>query len=212
MRMASIVLTAVRVAPLQLGESVAVYGQGIVGHLAAQLFHLNGAHPIIGVDRIAARLEIAEEYGVTTLDTNIVDAPKAIRELTGGRGADVVVEATGNPAVVVPALHSVAIGGRVVLLGSTRGPVDQLDVYTLVHRNRVRLIGAHEMAQGHDYAQGIRWSRAENLRLLGSLFASGRIRSEALISHTIAPDAALTIHERLSAQPEDYMGVLIRWA
>ena len=211
MRMASIVLTAARVAPLQLGESVAVYGLGIVGHLAAQLFHLNGAHPIIGVDRIPARLEIAEEYGITTLDANDTDTPQAIRRLTDGRGADVVVEATGNPAVVTPALQSVAMGGRAVLLGSTRGPVDQLDVYTLIHRNRVRLIGAHEMAQGYDYAQGIRWSRAENLRLLGSLFASGRIRSDALISHTIAPDEALTIHEKLSTRPEEYMGVLIQW-
>lgn len=211
LRMASIVLTAVRVAPLQLGESVAVYGLGIVGQLAAQLFYLNGAHPILGVDRLTARLEIAEEYGITSLDASSIDTPKAIRQLTNGRGADVVVEATGNPAVVVPALQSVATGGRAVLLGSTRGPVDSLDVYTLIHRNRVRLIGAHEMAQEYDYALGIRWSRAENLRLLGSLLASGRIRSDALISHTIAPAEALTIHERLSSKPEEFLGVIIQW-
>jgi 2-desacetyl-2-hydroxyethyl bacteriochlorophyllide A dehydrogenase len=211
LRMASIVLTAVRVAPLQLGESVAVYGLGIVGQLVAQLFHLNGAHPIIGVDRIPARLEVAEEHGIIALDGNTTDVATAILQLTAGRGADVVIEATGNPAVVEPALNAAAIGGRVVLLGSTRGPVPQLDVYSLIHRKRVRLIGAHEMAQGLDYAAGVRWSKAENLRLLADLFAAGRLRSGGRISHTIKPADALTIYEQLSADPARYMGVLIDW-
>lgn len=211
LRMASIVLTAVRVAPLQLGESVAVFGMGIVGQLVAQLFHLNGAHPIIGLDRIPARLEVAEEHGIVPLDTNTTDIEQAILDLTAGRGADVVIEATGNPAVVPGALASVAIGGRGVLLGSTRGPVEQLDVYTLIHRKRIRLIGAHETGQGLDYATGVRWPREENLRLLADLFATGRLRDGGLISHIIAPDDALTIYEALSSNPADYMGVLIDW-
>ena len=210
-RMAGIVLTAVRVAPLQLGESVAVFGMGIVGQLVAQLFHLNGAHPIIGVDRIPARLEVAEEHGIIALDTNTTDVEQAILELSAGRGADVVIEATGNPAVVPGALATVAVGGRCVLLGSTRGPVPELDVYTLIHRKRVRLIGAHEMGQGLDYAMGVRWPREVNLRLLADLFASGRLRDGGLISHTIKSDDALTIHEKLSVTPADYMGVLIDW-
>jgi len=211
LRMASIVLTAVRVAPLQLGESVAVFGMGIVGQLVAQLFQLNGAHPIIGVDRIPARLEVAEEQGIIPLDTNSTDVEEAILDLTAGRGADVVIEATGNPHVVPAALATVAIGGRGVLLGSTRGPVPELDVYTLIHRKRIRLIGAHELGQGHDYAMGIRWTKGENLRLLADLFATGRLRDGGLISHTIAPTDALTIHEKLSADPAAYMGVLIDW-
>ena len=211
LRMGSIVLTAVRVAPLQLGESVVIYGMGIVGQLAAQLFQMNGAYPIIGVDRIPARLEIAEEYDIVALNADEGDVTESIRKLTDGRGADVVVEATGNPHVVAPALATAADGGRAVLLGSTRGPVENLDVYTLIHRKRLRLLGAHELGQGHDYAQGIRWTPEENLRLLTSLFATGRLRSSALISHTIAPDEALTIHEKLSVDPAGYMGVLIDW-
>ena len=86
-----------------------------------------------------------------------------------------------------------------------------MDVYTLIHRNRVRVIGAHEMAQEHDYATAIRWDRATNLQLLADLFAAGRLRDGGLISHTIKPEEALTIHEKLSANPAAYMGVLIDW-
>ncbi len=163
LRMAGIALTAVRVAPLQLGESVAIFGMGIVGQLAAQLFHLNGAHPVLGIDRIRNRLDVAEEHGIVPLLATEPALTERVQARTNGAGADVVIEATGNPAVVAAALDAAAIGGRVVLLGSTRGPVEQLDLYTQIHRKRIRLIGAHELAQDHDYAQAIRWNRKTNL-------------------------------------------------
>jgi 2-desacetyl-2-hydroxyethyl bacteriochlorophyllide A dehydrogenase len=208
-RMAEIALTAVRVAPLQLGDAIVVYGLGLVGQLAAQLFQLNGARPVIGIDRIPSRLEVAEANGIVTLNGAEVDVAAEVARLTGGRGPDVVVEATGSPAVVAVSLALVARGGQLVLLGSTRGRVE-IDAYSHVHRKGVRIIGAHESAQGLDFAPR-RWTQPRNLQLLAELFADRKLKSEGLISHTIAPAEALSIYDALATEPQDYLGVLIDW-
>jgi 2-desacetyl-2-hydroxyethyl bacteriochlorophyllide A dehydrogenase len=208
-RMAEVALAAVRLAPVQLGDAVVIYGLGLVGQLVAQLFSLNGAHPVIGIDRLPARLEVARSNGVTALNADEIDVVAEVARLTGGRGPDVVIEATGSPTVVALSLELVAKGGRVVLLGSTRGRVE-LDPYSHIHRKGVRVIGAHESAQFLDHAPQ-RWNQARNLQLLAELFAAGKLRSQELITHTINPDKALTIYDELAAHPQDYLGVLIDW-
>lgn len=210
LRMADIALTAVRVAPLQLGETVAVYGMGLVGQLAAQLFRLNGARPVIGIDRIASRLKVAQASGIVALNADEVDVQAEVAKLTDGRGPDVVVEVTGNPAVVPLSLDLVGKGGRVVLLGSTRGRIE-LDVYSHIHRKGVQVIGAHESVQNLDLVPSVRWAKARNLQLLAKLFAAGELRSEGLITHSISPSDALSIYDALAERPQDYLGVLIDW-
>jgi 2-desacetyl-2-hydroxyethyl bacteriochlorophyllide A dehydrogenase len=209
-RIVGISLTAVRVAPLQLGDAVVVYGLGLVGQLAAQLFQLNGAHPIVGVDRLISRLEVAQATGIVSLNAEKVDVPAEVARLTDGRGPDLVVEATGSPAVVPLALEMVARGGRVVLLGSTRGRAD-VDVYSHIHRKGVQVIGAHESVQNLDLAPAVRWSKKRNLVLLADLFAQGRLHSQGLISHTISPAELPGIYDILAETPGDYLGVLVDW-
>jgi 2-desacetyl-2-hydroxyethyl bacteriochlorophyllide A dehydrogenase len=208
-RMAEVALAAVRLAPVQLGDAVVIYGLGVVGQLVAQLFSLNGAHPVIGIDRLPARLEVARSNNITALNAEEIDVAAEVARLTGGRGPDVVVEATGSPAVVSLSLELVTKGGRVVLLGSTRGRVE-LDPYSHIHRKGVRIIGAHESAQSLDHAPQ-RWNQTRNLHLLAELFATGKLCSQGLITHTISPDQALTIYDELATHPQDYLGVLIDW-
>jgi threonine dehydrogenase-like Zn-dependent dehydrogenase len=138
-----------------------------------------------------------------------VDLGAEVLELTGGMGPSVVVEATGAPAVVPLSIELAGKGGRVVLLGSTRGRVE-LDVYSYIHRKGVQLIGAHERVQDMDLIPG-RWTKARNLQLLARLFADRQLSSQGLISHTIAPDEVLSVYERLAERPQDHLGVVIEW-
>ncbi len=209
-RMAYIALSAVRVAPLQLGEIVVVYGLGLVGLLAAQLFRLNGAHPVIGIDLLPERLATAETLGIYSLHAGETDVQMAIADLTGEPGPDVVIEATGDPRVLVKAFELVGRGGRVVLLGSTRTLVE-MDVYSHIHRKGVRVIGAHESVHQLDSAHTGRWTKQDNLRLLARLFATGSLLSEGLICHKIAPSVLLEMYDILVDQPQDYLGVLVDW-
>jgi 2-desacetyl-2-hydroxyethyl bacteriochlorophyllide A dehydrogenase len=209
-RMAGIALTAVRVAPVELGDSVAVIGLGLVGLLVTQLFRLNGALPVIGIDRIPFRLQVALDHGAVALHAAETELPDEVAFITQGRGADVVVEATGSPGVVSLCLEMATRGGRVVLLGSTRGRAE-VDVYSHVHRKGVRLIGAHESVLNSDLTPAVRWTKERNLELMADLFLGGLLSSQGLITHTVQPDDLLSIYDTLAASPQDYLGVLVDW-
>lgn len=208
-RMADIALTTLRVAPVQLGDPVVVYGLGLVGHLAAQLYRLNGAYPVIGIDLIPDRIEVAEANGIVALNPNEVDVQQEVSRLTNGFGPQVIVEATGSPAVVLLALDLAAKGGKVALLGSSRGRVE-IDVYSQVHRKGVQLVGAHESVITIDPATR-RWTKKRDLALLANLFADDRLKSQGLITHTITPKELPGIYDILAENPQDYLGVLVDW-
>ncbi|MEU5949596.1 S-(hydroxymethyl)mycothiol dehydrogenase [Micromonospora sp. NPDC047465] len=100
------------------GDSVAVIGCGGVGDAAVAGARLAGASTIIAVDRDARKLEWARELGAThTVDASATDAVAAITELTGGFGADVVIDAVGRPETWKQAFYARDLAGTVVLVG-----------------------------------------------------------------------------------------------
>jgi threonine dehydrogenase-like Zn-dependent dehydrogenase len=81
------------------GDTVAVWGAGGVGLMAARSALLNGAGRVISIDRIPERLSLAEKLGAETIDYSAVDSvQEVLREKTGGRGPDAVIEAVGMEA------------------------------------------------------------------------------------------------------------------
>jgi S-(hydroxymethyl)mycothiol dehydrogenase len=100
------------------GKSVAVIGCGGVGVAAVAGSALAGASPIIAVDVDAKKLAAAEKMGAThTVDSSTTDPVAAIQELTGGFGADVVIEAVGRPETWKQAFYARDLAGTVVLVG-----------------------------------------------------------------------------------------------
>jgi S-(hydroxymethyl)mycothiol dehydrogenase len=101
-----------------LGDSVAVFGCGGVGCAAVAGSKLAGAAVIIGVDLDAKKLDLARSFGAThTVDASAGDPVEAIRSLTGGNGADVCIEAVGNPAVLEQAFIARDLAGTLVQVG-----------------------------------------------------------------------------------------------
>src|SRR5881275_446052 len=83
------------------GDSVAVFGCGGVGCAAIHGARLAGAATVIGVDLDPRKLELARSFGAThVVDASTTDPVEAVREATGGNGADVCIEAVGNPKVM----------------------------------------------------------------------------------------------------------------
>jgi S-(hydroxymethyl)mycothiol dehydrogenase len=100
------------------GDTVAVIGCGGVGDAAIMGARLAGARRIIAVDRDPNKLAAAIELGATdTVDASNVDAVEAIQELTGGFGADVVIDAVGRPETWKQAFYARDLAGTVVLVG-----------------------------------------------------------------------------------------------
>ncbi|WP_033220542.1 S-(hydroxymethyl)mycothiol dehydrogenase [Kitasatospora phosalacinea] len=100
------------------GDSVAVIGCGGVGNAAVVGSRLAGAGTIIAVDVDDRKLATAQRLGAThTVNSREVDAVEAIRGLTGGNGADVVIEAVGRPETYRQAFYARDLAGTVVLVG-----------------------------------------------------------------------------------------------
>ncbi|GAA1615335.1 S-(hydroxymethyl)mycothiol dehydrogenase [Actinoplanes couchii] len=109
---------AVNTGAVGRGDSVAVIGCGGVGDAAIAGARLAGATTIIAVDRDARKLQWATDLGAThTVDASAVDAVAAIQELTGGFGADVVIDAVGRPETWKQAFYARDLAGTVVLVG-----------------------------------------------------------------------------------------------
>jgi S-(hydroxymethyl)mycothiol dehydrogenase len=100
------------------GDSVAVIGCGGVGDAAIVGARLTGASTIIAIDRDEKKLRWAADLGAThTVNASQVDTVEAVRELTGGFGADVVVDAVGRPETWKQAFYARDLAGTVVLVG-----------------------------------------------------------------------------------------------
>ncbi|WP_258349441.1 S-(hydroxymethyl)mycothiol dehydrogenase [Saccharopolyspora gregorii] len=100
------------------GDSVAVIGCGGVGDGAIAGASFAGARRIIAVDKDPAKLAWAEEFGAThTVNAAEVDTVAAVRELTDGFGADLVIDAVGVPATYEQAFYARDLAGTVVLVG-----------------------------------------------------------------------------------------------
>jgi Zn-dependent alcohol dehydrogenase len=119
---------ALNTASIRAGDTVAVIGCGNVGLAALQGARLAGAAEIIAVDLLPAKLELGAAVGAGhTIDARDGDPVGAVRELTGGRGSDVTIEAVGAQATVDQAIAMTASGGEVVFVGAG-APEVRIDV------------------------------------------------------------------------------------
>jgi threonine dehydrogenase-like Zn-dependent dehydrogenase len=109
----AIALNVVLDADIHVGETVAVFGLGVLGQIVAQLARLNGAE-VVAVDPNDDRLKTAGSLGAShTVNTRDGTVAERIRELTGGRGADVALEVTGSYEALHEAIRAVCYSARV---------------------------------------------------------------------------------------------------
>ena len=210
--MAKIGIHGLRVAQVQLGESVAVVGLGLVGQLMATLAELAGALPVIGVDINEFRLSKAQARGVghcvnPQLEENI---EAIIRGFGHGDGVNVVFEASGKSVLFRSILKWVCTGGRVVALGSPREPVE-MDLFTDLHLREVALLGAmNPLTPTRDNVY-YRWTMAREMEILMRLLAAGRLRMAELITHEVDPERCQEVYTSLAAGDGEALGVEFKW-
>jgi L-iditol 2-dehydrogenase len=145
---------AVERAGIALGDTVVVQGSGPVGLNAAVFASLAGAGCVLVVGAPAARLAAARRLGADdVLDITETAAPEDraawVRARTGGRGADVVIEASGHPAAVREGLEMVRDAGRYVVVGQYTDAGDvTLNPHRHLNRRHVTLLGCW----GYEYS------------------------------------------------------------
>lgn len=198
-RLAAIAATALAVAPVEPGQRVAVLGAGLIGNFAAQHFQRAQARVVV-IETSETRREIAGNCGLFA-----VSQPTDVIATLGGQ-FDIVVEATGVPALVNASLEMACRRGRVVLLGSPRG-LTEIDAYRHIHARGVQMLGAHEALQGFDGLP----TRTELVRQSLEAIAAEEIKVEPLLTHLLPAACIKQAYEMLTHQRDGAMGVVLDW-
>jgi 2-desacetyl-2-hydroxyethyl bacteriochlorophyllide A dehydrogenase len=164
-------LHAQRLTPIFAGESVAVLGLGVTGQLHAQIAKVRGAAPLIGITRSADKREMAERLGADITFPGGSEAIQKVREVTGGRGADVVIDTTGMLPVIADAIEMVRSGGRLLSFGIITAKEGALPFYNLYFKE-IQVINAR-VAKSEDYPASI------------ELVQRGQVKLQPLISSVL---------------------------
>ena len=170
------------------GDSVAVIGCGGVGDAAIAGARLAGAARIIAVDIDDRKLEKARSLGAThTVNSKDSDAVEAIRELTGGFGADVVIEAVGRPETYKQAFYARDLAGTVVLVGVPT-PEMKLELPLL------DVFGRGGSLKSSWYGDCL---PSRDFPMLIDLYLQGRLDLDAFVTETIALEDVEKAFERM---------------
>jgi S-(hydroxymethyl)mycothiol dehydrogenase len=170
------------------GDSVAVFGCGGVGCAAIAGAVLAGASVVIAVDIDPGKLELARSFGATdVVDASATDPVEAIRSLTGGNGADVCIEAVGNPKVMEQAFFARDLAGTLVQVGVPT-PDMRIDL------PMIEFFGRGGRLKPSWYGDCL---PSRDFPLLIDLYLQGRLDLDRFVSETIALDGVEDAFHRM---------------
>jgi len=179
---------------VKAADRAVVFGDGVIGFLAAQISRCMGAAAVVLIARKSDHAGVAEALGISLVDCTKVDIMEEVPRILGGL-PEVVSECTGNPAVLNDAIHLAAPGGRVNALSITGAPGVAVDVDSLVTRDIV-LVGS--LASPNAFPAALR------------LLASGAIDVRPLISKTFPFDRAVEAFDYVRLRQGPRIKVLVR--
>lgn len=212
-RMTLVSMAGLQMAEISAGDRVVVFGLGVVGNIAAQLFRWSGAR-VLGLDPVSARCRIARTVGIEAVAEGEATAQvSAVRDWTGGEGVQIAVDASGLSAVIQVCVECCAPYGQVILLGSPRA-AHQMDVTPMlrrIHHDWIKVVGALEWRLPPYPVHGYRHSIGSNLALALALIREGEIEVDPLVTHLIQPEELGAAYQGLWREKEEYLGVLIDW-
>jgi 2-desacetyl-2-hydroxyethyl bacteriochlorophyllide A dehydrogenase len=197
-------LNVVHDAPLRLGETALVFGQGVIGQLVTRLLALSGVR-VLAVDPLKKRRDLALAGGAHEAFEPGEDLDVRVGEATAGRGADVVVEASGSGAALQAAIECVADEGTVVVASWYGTKPVSLALGGRFHRGRVRLRSSQVGRLNPELSA--RWDRVRRMETVVGLL--GRLRLEELVSHRIPFERAPQAYRLLDEGPEEAVQVVL---
>jgi S-(hydroxymethyl)mycothiol dehydrogenase len=170
------------------GDSVAVFGCGGVGCAAIQGARLAGASKVIAVDIDPRKLDLARQFGAThTVNSTEQDAVEAVRALTDGNGADVCVEAVGNPKVMEQAFFARDLAGTLVQVGV---PTPQMRIELPM----IEFFGRGGRLKPSWYGDCL---PSRDFPMLIDLYLNGRLDLDRFVSETIELDGVEEAFHRM---------------
>ncbi|PKN84881.1 MAG: oxidoreductase [Chloroflexi bacterium HGW-Chloroflexi-8] len=205
----AIALNGVHDGRIRLGETVAVFGLGVLGQIVCQAVRASGAK-VIGIDFHESRLALAKKFGANfTFNAEKVHPAETIKALTGGKGADVCLEVSGSTAALNEAIRSAAYSARVVAMGFFQGEAKQLYLGEEFHHNRINVVCSQ--ISGTDPELKYRWDKMRLWQTAIQLQAEGVLHLKDLITHQVPFQKSPEMFQLLDQNPQDVMQSVIEF-
>jgi 2-desacetyl-2-hydroxyethyl bacteriochlorophyllide A dehydrogenase len=178
------------------GDAVVVLGQGATGLMHTRLARLAGARPLIAVSRSAFKRELAARMGADAMiDAGARDTVADVLALTDGRGADLVIETAGDPALVRPAIDMLRPGGTLLLYAISHAPVPDFTTFPMYFKE-LTVVGSRALLP-HDVEPAI------------ALVAAGAVDLDGFVSGSYRLDEAAAAFERYERDPDGVLRLLV---
>jgi threonine dehydrogenase-like Zn-dependent dehydrogenase len=180
-------------ANIRIGDTVAVFGLGVPGQIAAQAATRSGAQ-VIAVEPDPLRRETALKLGAAHA-IEAEGAAERIKDMTGGRGADSCIEVSGVAPALAEAIRAAAYSSRVVAMGFFQGELAGVRLGEEFHHNRIQLICSQISGVAPEASH--RWSKPRLWRTAVELQHRGVLNLIPLITHVAPFGDAPALFERL---------------
>ncbi|OGC16619.1 hypothetical protein A2282_02605 [candidate division WOR-1 bacterium RIFOXYA12_FULL_36_13] len=208
---ALIVMNGVRMGNVVWGESVVIYGMGLLGQFAARLARIAGARPVFCVDVSDERLALLpDDPALIKINPKKDDVLETVKAKNSGRKADVVIELTGNQDLIPSEFAALKDQGRFVVLSSPRGPT-KFDFHDLCNAHSYNIIGAHTGAAPQVETPYNQWTRARSAELYFNQLADGELNIKNMVSKKVSYKDAPQAYYDLLKDRSKTMGVIIEW-
>lgn len=202
-----ITLQGIRKSQIKPGDRVVVVGQGLIGQLCNRLLRLVGASEVIAMAASTRRKPIAMLPGGADSFISLNETDLDLSEIK----ADVVIEAVGSPNAVVTAAECAREGGKVVLLGSSRGLSRNIDLFKLIQKKGLSLVGAHISDMPENDASPLRWTYRQEGELFLELLQHKLLSVSELISWHAHPNECNAVYETLAEGGKNQVAVMFDW-
>lgn len=191
-------------APFVLGGSVLIIGAGPVGQMAVRWARAAGMRDICVVDTPALRLELARRGGATRCFAGELATVRDELLAVSGGGFGLIIDTTGNAAVLAQALAVAGMFGRIVLLGDSGFPADQ-------HLSSDMMTRGLSLVAVHDHHDRDGWTQRRIDDLFFKLVADGSFPVDGLITHEFRPADCAEAYALASERRADAVGILFDW-
>lgn len=200
-------LGALRDGGVRIGDDVAVFGLGAIGLAAVQLARTAGANRVFALDPIAARRAVAERFGAIPISAE--DPGMAIREATGMRGVDVVIDFSGAVRALQAGFRGVAYGGTIAY-GAFPVPFPAgLDLGGEFHMNRPRIVSTRACSEPNP--DNPRWSEARIRETVWTMIERGDLRGVGIVDEPVPFTELPHTYSEIAAHPESHLKLSVEY-
>lgn len=202
----------IRKLQIQIGEACVIAGLGLLGIIAVQIALLSGACPLICCDPSEERRKLAIKLGADyALDPTKDDFLKKIKEITGGKGPETVLEVSGQHSALQQALEYIAWEGRISLLGCTRISHTPIDFYKYIHKRGIKLLGSHTYTRAQKESKPGAWTEFDDYKTFFNLIKAKRMNVDKIADKYVSPENIENIYKELSTTENPPLGIMLDW-